>query len=75
MAQDTYKGDRAMKPSPKYFALPEAAERGTVHVLELPETRAMAVAALRVAGGDWFHRVQKESIGVGPRTRRVGSRD
>jgi hypothetical protein len=72
MTQDTYMGDRAMKPSPKYFALPE---RGTSHVLELPETPAMAVATPRVAGGDWFHRVQKESIGVGPQTPRVGSRD
>jgi hypothetical protein len=46
MAQDTYQDDRAMKPSPKYFAPPEAAETGTIHVLELPETPAMAVAKL-----------------------------
>ena len=75
MAQDTYQDDRAMKPSPKYFAPPEAAETGTIHVLELPETPAMAVAKLRVAGGDWFHRVQRESMGIGSRTPRVGSRD
>ena len=73
MAQDTYQDDLAMKPSPKYFVPPEAAETGTIHVLELPETPAMAVAKLGVAGGDWFHRVQRESMGIGPRT--VGSRD
>ena len=75
MAQDTYQGDRATKPSPKYLASPEAAGTGTIHVLELPETPAMAVAKLRVAGGDWFHRAQRESMGIGPRTPRVGSRD
>jgi hypothetical protein len=75
MAQDTYQGDRAMKPSPKYLAAPEAAETGTIHVLELPETPAMAVAKLRVAGGDWFHRMQRESMGIGPRTPRGGNRD
>lgn len=75
MAQDTDLGDRAMKPSPKYFAPPEAAETGTIHVIELPKTPAMAVAKLRVAGGDWFHRAQRESMGIGPRAPGVGSRD
>jgi hypothetical protein len=75
MQQDTYQGDRAMEPSPKYSAPPTAAETGTIHVLELPETRAIAVAKLRVEGGDWFHRAQKESIGAGPRTPRIGRRD
>ena len=74
MAQDTYQGDRAMKHSPKYFAPPEAAETGTIHVIELPRTPAMAVAKLRVAGGDWFHRAKK-SMGIGPRAPRIGSRD
>ena len=59
MAQDTYQGDRAMEHSPNYFARPEAAEAGTIDVIELPKTPAMAVAKLRVAGGDWFHRAQK----------------
>jgi hypothetical protein len=75
MAQDTYQDDLAMKPSPKYFVPPEAAQTGTIHVLELPETPAVAVAKLRVAGGDWFHRAQRESMGIGPRTPRAGSRD
>lgn len=75
MAQDTYQGDRAMKPSPKYFAPLEAAETGTIHVIELPKTPAMAGAKLRVAGGDWFHRAQRESMGIGPRAPRVESRD
>jgi hypothetical protein len=75
MAQETYQGDRATKPWSKHLAPQEAAETGTIHVLELPETPAMAVAKLHVAGGDWFHRVQRESIGIGPRTHRVGSRD
>jgi hypothetical protein len=64
MAQDTYQGDHAMGPSPKCLASPEAAETGMIHVLELPETPALAAAKLRVAGGDWFHRAQRESIGV-----------
>jgi hypothetical protein len=67
MTQETYQGDRAMKPSPKYLAPQEAAETGTIHVPELPEKLAMAVAKLRVADGDWFHRAQMESIGVGLR--------
>ena len=70
MANETYQGDRAMKPSPKHLAPPEAAETGTIHVLELPETPAMAVAKLVVAGGDWFHSLQRESIGVACRTPR-----
>ena len=38
MSNETYQRDRAMKPSPKHLAPPEAAETGTIHVLELPET-------------------------------------
>jgi hypothetical protein len=75
MAQDTYQGDRAMELSPKYFASPEAPETGTIHVIELPRTPAMAVAKPRVAGGDWFRRAQRESMGIGPRAPGVGSRD
>jgi hypothetical protein len=55
MAQDTYQGDCAMEPSPKYLAPPKAAEAGAIHVLELPETRAIAVAKLRGEGVGWFH--------------------
>jgi hypothetical protein len=75
MAQDTHQGDRAMEHSPKYFAPLEAAETGTIHVIEPPRTPAMAVAKLRVAGGDWFHRAQRESMGIGPRPPGVGSRE
>ena len=75
MAQDTYQGDHAMEHSPKYFTPPEAPEAGTIHVIELPKTPVMAVAKLRVAGGDWFHRAQRESMGIGLRAPRVGSRD
>jgi hypothetical protein len=75
MAKKAYQGDRAMKLSPKYLAPLEAAETGTIHVLELAETPGMAVAKLRVASGDWFHRVQRESIGIAPQTPRLGSRD
>ena len=64
MAQDTFQGDRAKEPSSKYLASPEAGETGTIHVLELPETPALAVPKLRAVGGDWFHRAQRESIGV-----------
>ena len=74
MAKKTYQGDCAMKPSAKYLAPLEAAETGTIHVLELPETPAMAVE-LRVASGDWFHCVQMESIGIAPRTLRLRTRD
>ena len=70
MAKKRYH-DRAMKPAAEYLAEPEAAETGTIHVLELPETPAMAVAKLRVASGDWFHCVQMESIGIAPRTPRL----
>jgi hypothetical protein len=38
MANETYPGDRGMKPSLKHLAPPEAAETGTIRVLELPET-------------------------------------
>jgi hypothetical protein len=75
MAQETWQGDRAMKPRAKYLASQEAAKTGTIHLPELPETPDMACAKLRFAAGDWFHRVQRESIGIGLRTPRVGSRD
>ena len=38
MANETYQGDRGMKPSPKHLDRPEAAETGTIRVLELPDT-------------------------------------
>ena len=75
MAQAANQGNRAMKPSPNYVAPPEAAEPGTIYVPELPEMPAMAFAKLPFAGGDWFHRAQRESIGMGPRTSDVESRD
>lgn len=75
MAQDTSLGDREMKLSPKYLARPEGAEVGRTHMLELRETSAMVVGKLRVAGGDWFHRVQRESMGIGSRTPPIGNRD
>jgi hypothetical protein len=72
MAQDTFQGDRAKEPSSKYLASPEAGETGTIHLLELPETPALAVPKLRAVGGDWFHRAQRESIGVeSPTPRRA----
>jgi hypothetical protein len=74
MAKKTYQGDCAMKFSVNHSAPPETAERGLIHVLELPETPAMAVE-LRVASGDWFHCVQMESIGIAPRTLRLRTRD
>jgi hypothetical protein len=74
MAKKRYH-DRAMMPSAKHLAPPEAEEAGAIHLLELPETPAMAVAKLRVASGDWFHCVQMESIGIAPRTPRLASRD
>lgn len=67
MAQQTYQGDRAMKPLPQNLTPPKAVDAGTIHVLELPETPDLAVEKLRAAGGEWFHRLQKESIGVGLR--------
>jgi hypothetical protein len=70
MAQHTYQDDRAMKPEPKYFAPPEVSEMRTIHVLERPETPATVVAKRRGADGDWFHRAQLESMGIGPRVSR-----
>jgi hypothetical protein len=69
MAQDTYQDDRSMRPAPKYFA-PEASETRTIHALELPETPATLVARRHAARGDWFHRAQRESMGIGPRVSR-----
>ena len=62
MAQET---TRAIAPLPKHLTPPEAAEAGTIHVLELPETPVVAVEKFRAAGGEWFHHMQMESIGIG----------
>ena len=72
MAQDTFQDGRSAEPSPQS---PDAAETGMIHVLELPDTSALAVLKVRVSGGDWFHRMQRESIGVGPPRSHVGSCD
>jgi hypothetical protein len=72
MAQDTYQGDSATKLSP---APSEVAQTDTIHVLELPEIPDGAGAKLRVEGADWFHRVQRESMGIGARTSRVRNHD
>jgi hypothetical protein len=74
MAQKTYQGDRATKPLLQHPP-PEAADAATIHVLELPETLEVAVEQLRAAGGEWFHRLQKESIGIGLRKSSIWVRD
>ncbi len=43
-----------MKPLPKHLTPPEAAEAGTIHVLELAETPVVAVEKLRAAVGSGF---------------------
>jgi hypothetical protein len=73
MAQDTYQAGRATKPEPKYFMPPEASETRTIHVPEFPDGPATVFAERRVAGGDWFHRAQRESMGIGPPVSRRGA--
>ncbi len=75
MEQEISRRDRSMKPLLQNPTSPEAADAATIHVLELPETLDMAVETLRAAGGEWFHRLQKESVGVGLRKSSISNCD
>jgi hypothetical protein len=75
MAQETYQCDRTMTPLPERLTPPEAADAATIHVLELPQTLDLAVEKLRAVGGEWFHHLQMESIGVGLRKSSIWNPD
>ena len=64
MPKAATQGDHASKPSQRHSGPLEEADRGTIHILELPETPAMSVEMLPARSGEWFQRMQKEAIGI-----------
>lgn len=75
MQQGTIYGGNSRKLSPRHSAPPEEVDTAAIHVVELRETPMMSVEMLRTRTGEWFHRVQKEQIGVQPPPESVGKAD
>lgn len=59
-----------VRPSTHPVAV-EQTDVPAVHFVEFPDTRTESVEMLRAHCGDWFHRMQMESIGIRI-ARRVG---
>ena len=59
MPQSTGEGSR-----PAYSTPDEEVDTPTINLVEFPTTRSETAEMLRAHGGDLFHRMQMESIGI-----------
>jgi hypothetical protein len=49
---------------PAYSTPDEQVDTPTINLVEFPSTRLETAEMLRAHSGDWFHRMQMESIGI-----------